>query len=80
MHGPLKEECENSADNIERHYTNTVILYSKCKSNPRKSTVYTDFGDCLLLLPLGKAFITSNTLVNAISSIVFIIFVLYLFF
>ena len=35
------------------------------------------FSGYCLLFPLGKVFVTSNTLVNAISAVVFIIFVLY---
>ena len=51
-------------------------MYSKSKKKPRKSAVYADFG-VYALLPLGKVFVTSNTLVNVISAVVFVIFVLY---
>lgn len=32
-------------------------MYSKSKNKPRKSTVYADFGDFSVLLPLGKIFL-----------------------
>lgn len=42
-----------------------------------ENRIITQFSGICLLLPLGKVFVTSNTLVNVISAFVFVIFVLY---